>query len=407
LRGRTAGSGSTGEVMRADGTPIQVTTGVSKSLQRERIGGSEGQHDEQWLQQLIHRHPITIPIGQIESGFSDLVPVCMELPLRSGYLDNLLMTRDGNIVIVEVKLFRNPQARREVLAQALDYASALFRMNYTDLEAAILKADFDGGLPPKRLYDLFDGPGTPDEPAFVDAVNSNLKNGRFVVLVVGDGIRTDAESLMDSLQSHAGFHFTFALVELSVYQGASPDDLIVVPSTLAKTVMIERGIVRIDDKRGEVVPVKVEPKAKSNSKVDEISITSEQFYESMRDRRADLPGVLKVFVNALADVDVYTMFNKSLNLMWDSPTGESVNLGFVEKTGTFYTNRSGNSKVAQAYIEDLAKAFGGTTKIYEKGNGLVLVDGKSPPIESLLDKQEDWMNAIIRLQTRIREDEGE
>ena len=37
-------------------------------------------------------------------------------------------------MIGEVQLFRNPQARREVVAQALEYASSLFGMNYTALE---------------------------------------------------------------------------------------------------------------------------------------------------------------------------------------------------------------------------------------------------------------------------------
>jgi hypothetical protein len=32
-----------------------------------------------------------------------------------------------------------------------------------------------------------------------------------VVLIIGDGIREGTEQLVDVLQSHAGFHFTFAL----------------------------------------------------------------------------------------------------------------------------------------------------------------------------------------------------
>ena len=124
LRGRTASSGFRGEEMRADGRPVMVTGEVSRVLQRERIGGKDGHHDEQWLQHLVHRHPTCIPMDQIEPGLPELIPVCMELPLSSGYLDNLLMTPEGDIVIVEVKLFGNPQARREVVAQALDYASS-------------------------------------------------------------------------------------------------------------------------------------------------------------------------------------------------------------------------------------------------------------------------------------------
>ena len=406
LRGRTAGSGSTGEAMRVDGTPVRVTAGKSVMLDQERLGGGEGLHDEQWLQQLIHRHPAIIPIGRIETRFSELVSVCMELPLRSGYLNNLLMTSDGNIVIVEVKLFRNPQARREVLAQALDYATALFRMNYTDLEAAVLKSDFDGIAPPARLYDLFDGPEALDESAFVDAVNTNLKNGRIVVLVAGDGIRTDVESLMDGLQAHAGFHFTFALLELAVFQRTSADDLIVMPRILAKTEIIPHFAVQIDDQRVEIVSLKTEPRPSSSATTPQ-SISSEQFYETVADGNSSLLGQLKAFVDKLSGIGVYPDFKQSLIFRWDTPSGRSQNMGYIAKTGVFYTDHSGGTPAARKYIEDLADCFGGKAKIHEKGNGYVVVDGKPPHIRTLTDKQEAWLAAIENFQSQIRNDEGE
>src|SRR3546814_21173574 len=59
--------------------------------------------------------------------------------------------------------------------------------------------------------------------------------------LVGDGIRSEVERLTESLQLHAGFHFTFALVELAVY-GLPDIGFIVHPRTLARTCMIERGV---------------------------------------------------------------------------------------------------------------------------------------------------------------------
>ena len=63
-------------------------------------------------------------MDQIEPGIGRLIPVCMELPLSVGPVDNLLVTPEGNVVMVEVKLWSNPEARRKVVAQALDYATA-------------------------------------------------------------------------------------------------------------------------------------------------------------------------------------------------------------------------------------------------------------------------------------------
>src|SRR5262249_29505379 len=146
------------------------------------------------------------------------ISVCCELPTAHGYIDNLMMTSSGDIVIVEAKLWRNPQARREVVGQALDYASCLFGMSYEEFEFAVTKGHFADRKPPKTLYELFESsPDVPAEKDFVDAVSANLSGGSIVVIVLGDGIRAEVKLLAQALQSHAGFHFTFALVELNVF----------------------------------------------------------------------------------------------------------------------------------------------------------------------------------------------
>jgi hypothetical protein len=53
---------------------------------------SPAPYDEAWLQRLIMRHPSLLPVDQIEPAFNPLVPICIELPMKSGFLDNLLVT---------------------------------------------------------------------------------------------------------------------------------------------------------------------------------------------------------------------------------------------------------------------------------------------------------------------------
>ena len=135
----------------ASGTPILVSEGESTRLHRA------SNLEERWLQELIHQHPTCLPMDQIEPGIGPLVPVCMELPLHVGSVDNLFITPEGHLVVVEVKLWRNPEARRKVVAQTLEYATALFKLSYDELEAAVRKADFNGAERPERLYNLVDG----------------------------------------------------------------------------------------------------------------------------------------------------------------------------------------------------------------------------------------------------------
>lgn len=210
---------------RRDGSPIWVGDAQQPAvaLPRTDLGGKSvpGQYDEAWLQALLHCHPAIFPIGQIEPDYGDLIPLCQELPLvlgggRSGALDNLFVTRDGKLVLVEAKLWRNPEARRAVVAQAMEYASAVFRMRYSELESAVLKARSAAKMPEASLFEIVAAASEGvDEAEFFDALTRNLERGRAIVAVVGDGIREDIMPLASLLQSHAGHRFTFALVELA------------------------------------------------------------------------------------------------------------------------------------------------------------------------------------------------
>ena len=133
---------------RRDGKPVLLPADGSlavplKQLDFERRSGSA--YSESWLQTLLDAHPEVFPIEQIEPGLGRLHPVCRELPLelgagRSGALDNLLVTDTGGLVLVETKLWRNPESRREVVAQAMEYAAATFSLDYQRLDLAARRA---------------------------------------------------------------------------------------------------------------------------------------------------------------------------------------------------------------------------------------------------------------------------
>ena len=110
------------------------------------------------------------------------MPVCLELPAPAGNIDNLYVTESGALVIAECKLWRNPQARREVVAQAIDYAHGMASWTYTDLQDALQKSSTaDGDKPPSTLYELIEEAGEIDEADFVDAASRDLRLGRMLV----------------------------------------------------------------------------------------------------------------------------------------------------------------------------------------------------------------------------------
>src|SRR3989304_8224197 len=80
---------------------------------------------EDYLQQYIHENPESIPLYDIKEDVKLLI-LAREFPTNSGPIDALGIDKDGEIYIVETKLFRNPD-KRTVIAQALDYGAALWK----------------------------------------------------------------------------------------------------------------------------------------------------------------------------------------------------------------------------------------------------------------------------------------
>ena len=106
-------------------------------------------YDERWLQDLLFRHPALIVADRLDGGLGDVVPLCRELAIpRAGatvFADILGVARTGRLVIIECKLWRNPQARREALAQILEYAALLRRWETTD-DAKVLTLHVRKGI---------------------------------------------------------------------------------------------------------------------------------------------------------------------------------------------------------------------------------------------------------------------
>ena len=64
-----------------------------------------------------------------------IVSLGREIPTAAGPIDNLFLSRNGYLVVVETKLWSNPEARRQVVAQLLDYAAQLRKWRYSNLDA--------------------------------------------------------------------------------------------------------------------------------------------------------------------------------------------------------------------------------------------------------------------------------
>lgn len=380
-------------------------------LQRLELGrgAEDGQRREAFIQNLVHDHPEIIPMADIEPAFMPLISVCRELETEAGYLDNLWLTPAGGIVIGECKLVRNPQARREVLSQALDYARAISTWHYEELEAGVRKALKD---PRARLWDSVEAESDLDEAQFADAIERRLNSSRFMVLIIGDGIQEGVEALTEYLQLHAGLHVGVALVDLSIWRG--PDDaLLVVPRIPLRTVLVERGIVVIGEQgRARVEsPVAVRAGSTRASLAARATTASEpEFYEQLEERRPGLPGPLRIFLNSLEELGITPEFRKSVNLRWRPSPEVTGTLGYIDVDGRAWlsgawntANRFGKPETGDQYLQDVARIIGGSVRRYEKNwPDVVNADGRAVDATVLMAASERWKEAIARFIADLR-----
>ena len=233
--------------MKQHSSPIIIKGEKAVSLKKVSLKSTF--YNEDWIQNLCFNNPNLLPFVELEPVFDSMIPICRELATESGYVDLLYINANGFITIGECKLWRNPEARRKVVGQILDYAKDLSKWDYSKFESECLKA---GKWNEKTLFEVIqkDYPDI-EEAEFIDNVQKNLEKGRFLLLIIGDGIQENIEDLVRYINRKGNLHFTLGLIELPVYENKEENELIITPRILAKTKEIPRIIYLISDKPTE------------------------------------------------------------------------------------------------------------------------------------------------------------
>jgi hypothetical protein len=108
---------------------------------------------------------------------------------EAGILDLLFVSADGLPIAVEVKLARNAQARREVVAQAIDYLSSLTALTVDELDALV------GGKLEAALRSFSDVDSASDFERRWQAVGANLRAGLARLVVALDDAPSGLERI--------------------------------------------------------------------------------------------------------------------------------------------------------------------------------------------------------------------
>lgn len=242
--------------------PIYIIPGTT-ARQLERLPRTHKTFDEGFLQELLAKHPELLPVSEMVDDVGSLLCIGREVSVPAGSIDNLYLSTAGYPVIVETKLWRNSEARREVLSQTLDYVKDVVKKDFrwfadqwelSNGKFAAKKANMLEALNEISEDEI-------DEAFITDRVNRALSRGEVIALIVGDGIESRLQELIDHLcKDSPHLHYFVGLVEMSCYQfEQGKEGLIVVPRIIQEIQPVERAYVRIDFADGLERQISVKP----------------------------------------------------------------------------------------------------------------------------------------------------
>jgi hypothetical protein len=167
--------------------------------------------NEAALQGLIQESPELLPWGDPAE-----VIMCRELEVVSvGSVDIAAVSLSGEISLIECKLRSNSEIRRHVIGQLLAYASGVQRMTYGQFEHSF-SVRIDGGMEAAMTRVASETQADWTLPAFRGAVSSNLRAGRFGLLVAVDEITEELMRTVEFLNAHTVADLTVAALELRI-----------------------------------------------------------------------------------------------------------------------------------------------------------------------------------------------
>ena len=364
-------------------------------------------YNEDWLQNLIHQTPQLVPAGEVEAAFENIIPVVRELPLPSGYLDNLYITPEGYPVLVEVKLWKNQEARRKVIAQILEYAKDFSTLSYDTLNTEIRKLRKAESWGDNPLYEIIarDNPTALPEATFVDRVTRNMREGRFLLLILGDGVREDMASLANHLMHHS-LRYAFGMVQIRLF--TLPDGTILAqPDILARTQTIERHVTVVTTTDTNLSITETVPQQVIVSSPEKTSLSLDDFFTKAAEVSPETAQWLKGFIQSLSDLPIDIQVGKnSDSLMLKAPFGNQTTLMHISPQNVSfwtigqpaYTKAAESKKAVTGFLNSMAAIVGGEVKTFPAGGMDVRVNGQAVPTEALVEKGgeiKSFINVLI------------
>jgi hypothetical protein len=171
----------------------------AKKVDKSRI------EEEDYLQKYIYDNPDSIPLYDIKENIR-LSILSREFPTDSGPIDAIGIDKDGEIYLVETKLYKNPD-KRLVVAQVLDYGASLWKnVSFEDFIATLEEKSsktFGMTLDQKlsETFEILD-----DEVLEIrEKLRDNFNRGNFKFVVLMDELHDELKDLIVFINQNSKF----------------------------------------------------------------------------------------------------------------------------------------------------------------------------------------------------------
>lgn len=176
---------------------------------------------EDILQRSLAELPELIPLESVSDEPISHLTIGTEWPAGTGSADVVLVGSDAVLTIVETKLSRNPEARRTVIAQLLEYAAYLSEWTIHDIrrradeffQSDANALDYESFEEALKAF-LEDSDTGLDE--FQGEVEQNLRQGSMRLIVAVDELGEQALKIVTFLNSYSSFDIF--LLQIAAYE---------------------------------------------------------------------------------------------------------------------------------------------------------------------------------------------
>lgn len=197
---------------------------------RSMRDGLLGKTLEDALQTILQEYPQIIPGKQIDPSSDDPPRFHLlrrEMPVGSWSLDHLYVDQKGVLTLVETKLIQNPQSRREVIGQMVEYAANALE-KWGNEKARRYAIEFWSKMGKDLDEELKKSFGEEiDLTSFWATVEENLQNGHIRLIIAADELWPEVRRMIEYMNSEMRNAEVLGL-ELKCY-GDDQEKLVLVP----------------------------------------------------------------------------------------------------------------------------------------------------------------------------------